>query len=183
MINKYNNKLLQFRSPIIVNALPLTSWTIVNTNTLTVQNNTITQLGVGGWYESMYKSFTVPTTGSYLIEYDYIITKAKVGSHGTYGFGLWLTTNNPNVSGADQSSFYSNSANRTGSNIGTQNETLDGKSGHVSYSVSLTAGTTYYLWYPGAALDDGTTYTLSFMNINVYNNPMQYSNYKLLNKV
>jgi hypothetical protein len=142
---------------------------------LSINGDTITQLGVGGWYESMFVSFTIPISGSYKISYDYNITKAKVGNHGTYGFGLWLTTNNPNVTGDAQYNFYNNVANRTGALIGAQNEDLTGKQGKVSFNVDLIAGTTYYLWYPGAALDDGTTYTLTFTNINLYNNPIQYN--------
>lgn len=159
---------------IIVDELPLSNWTIVNTNTLSINGDTITQLGVGGWYESMFVSFTVPETGSYKISYDYNITNAKVGNHGTYGFGLWLTTNNPNVTGDAQYNFYMNTDNHTGGNIGSQGEDISGKSGNISFTTTLNAGTTYYLWYPGAALDDGTTYTLSFTNLCVYNNPIQY---------
>lgn len=166
--------------PIVVDSLPLSNWTIVNTNTLSINGDTITQLGIGGWYESMFVSFTVPENGSYKISYDYNITTAKVGSHGTYGFGLWLTTNNPNVSGTDQSNFYSNAANRTGSLIGVQNEDISGKHGTATFNANLTAGTTYYLWYPGAALDDGTTYTLTFTNIRIYNNPIKYNYNNLL---
>ena len=160
---------------IIVNELPLSNWTIVNTNTLSINGDTVTQLGVGGWYESMFVSFTVPETGSYKISYDYNITKAKVGNHGTYGFGLWLTTNNPNVTGDAQYNFYMDSNNHTGGNIGSKGEDISGKSGTISFITTLNAGTTYYLWYPGAALDDGTTYTLSFTNLCVYNNPIQYT--------
>ena len=166
--------------PIVVDSLPLSNWTIVNTNTLSVNGDTVTQLGIGGWYESMFVSFIVSESGSYKISYDYNITTAKIGSHGTYGFGLWLTTNNPNVSGVDQSNFYSNESNRTGSLIGVQNEDISGKHGTVNFNVNLNAGTTYYLWYPGAALDDGTTYTLNFTNIRVYNNPIKYNYDNLL---
>jgi hypothetical protein len=166
--------------PIVIDSLPLSMWTIVNTNTLSINSDTITQLGIGGWYESMFVSFTVPESGSYKISYDYNITNAKVGNHGTYGFGLWLTTNNPNVSGDAQSSFYSNVANRTGSIIGGQNENISGKHGTASFNANLIAGTTYYLWYPGAALDDGTTYTLTFTNIRIYNNPIKYNYNNLL---
>jgi hypothetical protein len=122
-------------------------------------------------------SFTVPETGSYKISYDYNITNAKVGNHGTYGFGLWFTTNNPNVTSENQGQydFYMDVNNRTGGVIGTQGEDISGKSGTITFNVSLNAGTTYYLWYPGAALDDGTTYTLSFTNLCVYNNPIQYT--------
>ena len=167
---------LTFGEPqaIVVDNLPLSNWTIVNTNTLSINGDTITQLGVGGWYESMFVSFTVPETGSYKISYDYNITNAKVGNHGTYGFGLWLTTNNPNVTGDSQYNFYMNTDNHTGGNIGSQGEDISGKSGNISFTTTLNAGTTYYLWYPGAALDDGTTYTLSFTNLCVYNNPIQY---------
>ena len=161
--------------PIVIDNLPLSNWTIVNTDTLSINGDTITQLGIGGWYESMFVPFTVAETGSYKISYDYNITTAKVGNHGTYGFGLWLTTNNPNVSGTDQSSFYNDSSNRTGFVIGVQNEDISGKHGKATFDVNLVAGTTYYLWYPGAALDDGTTYTLTFTNIRVYNNPIQYT--------
>lgn len=167
---------LTFGEPqaIVVDNLPLSNWTIVNTNTLSINGDTVTQLGVGGWYESMFVSFTVPETGSYKISYDYNITNAKVGNHGTYGFGLWLTTNNPNVTGDAQYNFYMDNNNHTGGNIGSQGEDISGKSGNISFTTTLNAGTTYYLWYPGAALDDGTTYTLSFTNLCVYNNPIQY---------
>ena len=168
-------KLKYIGDKVVIASLPLSSWTIVNTNTLSVSGNTVTQLGVGGWYESMYKSFTVPTSGSYTISYDYDIASGVVGGHGTYGFGLWLTTNNPNVSGDPQYQFYANSANRNGSIIAGASTNMAGMKGNITFTASLTANTTYYLWYPGAALDDGTTYTLTFRNIAVYNNPVQYT--------
>lgn len=168
-------KLKYIGDKVVVASLPLSSWTIVNTNTLSVSSNTVTQLGVGGWYESMYKSFTVPTTGSYTISYDYDIASGVVGGHGTYGFGLWLTTNNPNVSGDPQYQFYANSANRNGPAIANASTNMAGMKGNITFTATLTANTTYYLWYPGAALDDGTTYTLTFRNIAVYNNPIQYT--------
>lgn len=167
-------KLKYIGDKVVIASLPLSSWTIVNTNTLSVSGNTVTQLGVGGWYESMYMSFTVPTSGSYTISYDYDIASGVVGGHGTYGFGLWLTTNNPNVSGDPQYQFYANSANRNGSIIAGASTNMAGMKGNITFTASLTANTTYYLWYPGAALDDGTTYTLTFKNIAIYNDPIQY---------
>ena len=167
-------KLCYKGNAIIVDRLPLSNWTIVDTGQLSINGNTITQNGVGGWCESMYISFTVPETGSYEISYDYDIANAVVGGHGTYGFGLWLTTNNPHVTGDAQYNFYANSNNRNGPIIGNTNQNISGMKGHKSYKTTLNAGTTYYLWYPGAALNDGTTFTLSFSNINVFNDPVQY---------
>lgn len=166
-------KLKYIGDKVVIASLPLSSWTIVNTNTLSVSGNTVTQLGVGGWNESMYKSFTVPTSGSYTISYDYDIASGVV--NGTYGFGLWLTTNNPNVSGDPQYQFYANSANRNGPAIASTSTNMAGMKGNITFTASLTANTTYYLWYPGAALNDGTTYKLTFRNIAVYNNPIQYT--------
>ena len=163
-----------------IDSLPLSDWTIVNTNTISVNGDTITQLGIAGWYESMYVSFTVPETKKYEISYDYNITTAQVGDHGTYGFGLWLTSNNPNVSGDAQASFYNNSDNRHGSIIGSKSEVLTGKSGTKKFSITLNANTTYYLWYPGAALEDGVTQTLSFTNIKISDVNYDFNNTLIL---
>lgn len=165
---------------ITIASLPLLDWTIVNTNTISVNDDTITQLGIVGWYESMYVSFTVPETKKYEISYDYNITTAQVGNHGTYGFGLWLTSNNPNVSGNAQESFYNNSDNRHGSIIGSKSEVLTGKSGTKKFSITLNANTTYYLWYPGAALEDGVTQTLSFTNIKISDVNYDFNNTLIL---
>lgn len=147
--------------------LDFNTWTVVNTNTITIKGGRLVQLGVGGWHENCYTSFTVPTSGTYEVSYDYNILNAKCGNHGTYGYGIWFTSNSPNVDDSAQFNFYNNSANRTGTVILAQNETGSNKTGHVSYTVNCNAGTTYYLWLPGAALDDGTTYNLDFINIKL----------------
>lgn len=165
---------------ITIASLPLSDWTIVNANTISVNGDTVTQLGIGGWYESMYISFTVPETKKYEISYDYNITTAQVGDHGTHGFGLWLTTNDPNVSGSTQESFYNNADNRHGNIIGSNSEVLNGKSGTEKFSILLNANTTYYLWYPGAALADGVTQTLSFTNIMISDVTYDFNNTLIL---
>lgn len=147
--------------------LDLNSWTIVNTDTITIKGGRVVHLGLGGWKENAYKSFTVPESGTYRVSYDYKILNARCGNHGTYGFGLWFTQNSPNVTGDPQYNFYANSSNRTGTVILARSESASNKSGHVSYDVTCNAGTTYYLWYPGGALDDGTTFNLDFINIKV----------------
>lgn len=165
---------------ITIASLPLSDWTIVNTNTISVNGDTITQLGIAGWYESMYVSFTVPETKKYEISYDYNITTAQVGNHGIYGFGLWLTSNDPNVSDEAQRLFYANTDNRHGNLIGSINENLSGKSGTEKFSITLNANTTYYLWYPGAALEDGVTQTLSFTNIKISDVNYDFNNTLIL---
>lgn len=147
--------------------LDLNSWTIVNTDTITIKGGRIVQLGLGGWKENAYKSFTVSESGTYRVSYDYNILNATCGSHGTYGMGLWFTQNNPNVTGDAQYNFYANSNNRTGTAIMSRSETATNKTGHVSYDVTCNAGTTYYLWYPGGSLNDGSTFNLNFINIKV----------------
>lgn len=147
--------------------LDLNTWTIYNTNTITIKGGRLIQLGVGGWHENAYKAFTVPETGRYTVSYDYNIVNARCGNHGTCGYGLWFTQNSPAVDGDSQKSFYANSANRTGTVILSQGETGSNKKGHVSYTINCTAGTTYYLWHPGASLDDGTTYNLDLINIRL----------------
>lgn len=147
--------------------LDLNSWTVVNTNTITLKGGRLVQLGVGGWHENAYKAFTVAESGTYKVSYDYKIINARCGNHGTYGYGLWFTQNSPNVDDTAQYNFYNNSANRTGTVILAQGETGSNKTGHVSYNVSCNAGTTYYLWLPGAALDDGTTFNIDYINIKL----------------
>jgi hypothetical protein len=147
--------------------LDLNTWTIHNTETITIKGGRLIQLGIGGWHENAYKSFTVPETGTYRVLYDYKIVNAKCGNHGTHGYGLWFTQNSPAVDGTAQSSFYENSANRTGTAILAKGETGTNKTGHVSYNITCNAGTTYYLWHPGAALDDGTTYNIDLINIRI----------------
>lgn len=147
--------------------LDLNTWTVYNTSTITIKGGRLIQLGVGGWHENAYKSFTVPVTGTYRVSYDYNILNARCGNHGTWGYGLWFTQNSPAVDGDSQYNFYANSANRTGTVILSQGETGTNKTGHVSYTINCTAGTTYYLWHPGASLDDGTTFNFDFINIKV----------------
>lgn len=147
--------------------LDLNTWTIHNTDTITIKGGRLIQLGIGGWHENAYKSFTVPETGTYRVLYDYKIVNAKCGNHGTYGYGLWFTQNSPAVDGTAQYNFYENSANRTGTAILAKGETGTNKIGQVAYDITCNAGTTYYLWHPGAALDDGTTYNIDLINIRI----------------
>ena len=142
-------------------------WTIVNSNTISISGDTITQLGVGGWHEAAYIPFTVPETGNYFVSYSYDLVNPVCGNHAPYGFGLWFTPNLPNVDDAAQGDFYIDSANRTGDVILAKNETATNKKGEVRYSITCTSGVTYYIWYPGGALNDGSTYTLRFKNIRV----------------
>ena len=44
-------KLCYKGNAIIVNRLPLANWTIVDTGQLSINGNTITQNGIGGWCE------------------------------------------------------------------------------------------------------------------------------------
>lgn len=147
--------------------LGLNNWTVVNTNTITIKGGRLIQLGKSGWHENAYKSFTVPESGTYKVSLDYKIINATCGSHGTYGYGIWFTQNSPNVDDAAQYNFYNNSANRTGTVILAKGETGTNKTGHVEYNITCNAGTTYYLWHPGAALDDGTTYNIDLINIKL----------------
>ena len=166
---------LKFNKPggkVVIVELPLSTWTIINTNTLSISGDTVTQTGVGGWQEEMYKAFSVPTTGSYTITYDYDIESGYVGDWAYYGFGLFLSPNNPNV--YDHYQFYANSNNRVGTVIANPSTSISGMKGTVSFTATLTGNTTYYLWYPGGALGDGTTYHLTFKNIDICNNPIQY---------
>lgn len=147
--------------------LDLNTWTIHNTNTITIKGGRLIQLGVGGWHENAYKAFTVPESGTYKVSYDYKIINATCGSHGTYGYGIWFTQNSPAVDDTAQYNFYANAANRTGTVILAKGETGTNKTGHVEYNITCNAGTTYYLWHPGAALNDGTTYNLNLINIRL----------------
>lgn len=147
--------------------LDLNTWTIHNTNTITIKGGRLIQLGIGGWHENAYKAFTVPETGTYKVSYDYKIINARCGNHGTYGYGLWFTPNSPAVDDSAQYNFYANSANRTGTVILNTGETGTNKTGHVEYNITCNSGTTYYLWHPGAALDDGTTYNIDLINIRL----------------
>jgi len=147
--------------------LDLNSWTVVNTNTITLKGGRLVQLGVGGWHENAYKAFTVTESGTYKVSYDYKIINATCGNHGTYGYGIWFTQNSPNVDDTAQYNFYNNSVNRTGTVILAKGETGTNKTGHVEYNVTCNAGTTYYLWHPGAALNDGTTFNIDLINIKL----------------
>lgn len=147
--------------------LNLNTWTIHNTNTINIKGGRLIQLGIGGWHENAYKAFTVPETGTYTVSYDYKIINAKCGNHGTYGYGIWFTPNSPAVDDSAQYNFYINSANRTGTVILAKGESGTNKTGHVEYNITCNAGTTYYLWHPGAALDDGTTYNINLINIKL----------------
>lgn len=145
--------------------LDLNTWTVVSRNPITIKGGYLTQTGIGDWHENAYKSFTVPESGTYEISYYYKIIKARAGNHATYGYGLWFTQNNPNVDGSAQFNFYTNSANRTGTVIIPKSTTKENVAGFAKYNVTCNAGTTYYLWHPGAALDDGTAYSFDFINI------------------
>jgi hypothetical protein len=147
--------------------LDLNTWTVVNTNTITIKGGRLIQRGVGGWHENAYKAFIVPETGTYTVSYDYKIINATCGSHGTYGYGLWFTPNSPAVDDTAQYNFYVNAANRTGTVILAKGETGTNKTGHVEYNITCNAGTTYYLWHTGAALNDGTTYNIDLINIKL----------------
>lgn len=151
------------------NVIPLdfNTWTIVNTNTITIKGGRLVQLGIGGWHENAYKAFTVPESGTYKVSLDYKVINAKCGNHGTFGYGIWFTPNSPAVDDTAQYNFYANAANRTGTVILAKGETGTNKTGHVEYNITCNAGTTYYLWHPGAALDDGTTYNIDLINIKL----------------
>ena len=143
----------------------LNNWSVVSGNPITIKGGYLTQTGIGGWHENAYKAFTVPESGTYEISYYYKIIKARAGNHATYGYGLWFTQNNPNVDGDAQLNFYNNAANRTGTVIIPQSTTKENVTGVAKYNVTCNAGTTYYLWHPGAALDDSTAYSFDFVNI------------------
>lgn len=145
--------------------LDLNTWSVVSGNPITIKGGILIQTGIGGWHENAYKAFTVPESGTYEISYYYKIINARCGDHGTYGYGLWFTQNNPNVDGTAQNNFYTNSANRTGAVIIPKSTTKQNITGFVKYNVNCNAGTTYYLWHPGAALNDGTEYSFDFVNI------------------
>lgn len=160
----YNNGTIHFNNMMATQPsvnLSLSKWTIDTPLTIGINGNILTNYGRGGWVELAYIPFTVEANGTYSITYDYFIENATCGSHGTYGFGLWITENTPDKS----SSFYNDSSNRNGTNILSQNETVSNKSGSVSFNIELLTGKTYYLWFPGGSLNDNSPFRFTFKNI------------------
>jgi len=159
---------------VTIASLPLSQWTVVTPNTVQINGDVITNTGAGGWVETAYVSFTVPSTGSYTVSYDYDFASGYIGNWAYYGFGLFISPNGPPPQ--DSWTYYDNSSNRVGYVIANPSTSIAGWKGTVTFTTTLNAGTTYYLWYPGGALNDGVTYTLTFKNIAVYNDPIQYVN-------
>lgn len=153
--------------------LPLSQWTVVTPSTVQISGNSIINTGSGGWVETAYVSFTVPSTGSYTVSYDYDFANGYVGNWASYGFGLFISPNS--APPQDSWTYYENSANRVGYVIANPSTSIEGWKGTVTFTTTLNAGTTYYLWFPGGALNDGVTYTLTFKNIAIYNDPIQYT--------
>lgn len=168
-----NYKLALPGEKITVASLPLSQWTVVTPNTVQISGNNIINTGAGGWVETAYVSFTVPSTGSYTVSYDYDFASGYVGNWAYYGFGLFISPNGPPPQ--DSWTYYENSSNRVGYVIANPSTSIAGMKGTVTFTATLNAGTTYCLWFPGGALNDGVTYTLTFKNIAVYNDPIQYS--------
>ena len=172
---------------VTIASLPLSQWTVVTPNTVQINGDVITNTGAGGWVESAYIAFTVPTTGSYTVSYDYDFANGYIGNWASYGFGLFISPNSPPPQ--DSWTYYENSSNRVGYVLANPSTSIAGWKGTVTFTTTLNvagwkgtvtftttlnAGTTYYLWYPGGALNDGVTYTLTFKNIAIYNDPIQY---------
>lgn len=160
----WNGRILKFdnipTAPAPID-LSISSWTTPTPGQIGICGDRLVNYGIGGWHEVAYKEFKVEYNGTYEISYDYEIVNATAGSHATYGFGLWITENQP----IEDSSFYTNQDNRNGSVIINTSTTVSDLKGHVSFQLSLIANKSYYIWFPGGALNDGTYYTFYFRNL------------------
>lgn len=155
-----------------LNLSPINTWTIPSTTTDSISyptQDTVRLYGKGGHYEVIYKEFTVEETGLYEVTYDYNIP--TMNFYGTdrmhQYFGLFITTNA--IPGGEMTVYTSlvggNCIGQTIVNPGTQNNSPG--SGSVRYQIQLTAGTTYYAWFPFANLADGVETFYEFTNMKV----------------
>lgn len=145
---------------------PMNSWYIPSASRTSVSfsdTNTVKCNGIGGLKEMVYKTFTVPSSGTYTISYDYYIPTIKYWSSSASNkhFGLYVSPNKP---GEDDFNSYTTSAsNRNGVDIATSNASPG--SGSKSFTYTFTAGTNYYAWLPLSNIYDGTDYYFTFTNI------------------
>jgi hypothetical protein len=150
---------------------PMNSWYIPSASKSSVSfsdTNTVKCNGIGGLKEMVYKQFTVPSSGTYTIRYDYNVPTVRFwsSSDSNKHFGLYVSPNKP---GEDDFNSYTTSAsNRNGPDIATSNSSPG--TGSKSFTYTFTAGTNYYAWLPLSNIYDGTNYYFTFTNILITKN-------------
>ena len=103
---------------------PMNSWYIPSASRTSVSfsdTNTVKCKGIGGLKEMVYKQFTVSSTGTYTIRYDYNVPTVSFWSSSANNkhFGLYVSPNKPGED--DFNSYTTSSSNRNGPDIASSN--------------------------------------------------------------
>jgi len=157
---KFNNYVLDAPKPPIY-LTPMTSftWPSMSDGCFTVNGNTVTCYGVGGWNEVLYKTLTVEESGDYTLELDWTSSTGLTfwsGASYQRKFGLWFDTSlNVNYDGGYQGAMAQGilMQDYNDTSVITKSQTA---------TISLTAGTTYYVWLSYSVLDDNRNQTIEF---------------------
>lgn len=153
-------------------AAPVSMWTIPSDSQgqLRASGDTFYQKGIGGWHEVAWYEFVVDEEGDYEFTFDYDVPTLNMwsGSDEYKHFGIYIAPSQPSV-GNNTESFYKAKSNGVYVNrIGRDTAFSNGTnlSGSISSIVHLTAGH-WWLWFPGAVIEDNISFTFTFSNIVV----------------
>lgn len=153
-------------------AAPVSMWTIPSDSQgqLRASGDTFYQKGISGWHEVAWYEFVVDEEGDYEFTFNYDVPTLNMwsGSDEYKHFGIYIAPSQPSV-GNNTESFYKAKSNGVYVNrIGRDTAFSNGTnlSGSISSIVHLTAGH-WWLWFPGAVIEDNISFTFTFSNIVV----------------
>ena len=149
-----------------IDLTPMTTftWPSMSNGCFTVNGNTVNCYGVGGWKEVLYKTLTVEETGNYTLELDWTSSTGLTfwsGASYQRKFGLWFDTSlyltyDSSYQGAMAQGILMQNSNNT--SVITKSQTA---------TISLTAGTTYYVWFSYSVLADERNQTIEFTKLRL----------------